>query len=383
MVIYYVVIYNTDINIAGNICAAGVIKQPLSQNQIQYLAHDSSGIKNACAMGVSMNKYIELHAHIDGAITVDIAKKLAKLQNVMLEAKNDEELCSMLTVSDDCESLNDFLKCFELPLKLLQTKEGLSEAVYLILEDMRKNNVIYAELRFAPQLHTQQGMTQKMAIEAALDGIKRALIPANLILCCMRGDGNEEQNDLTVELAHKYLVKDGGVVAVDLAGAESLYPNTSYKTLFKKVSEYGIPFTIHAGEADGAGSVMEAVNMGAARIGHGVRIAGNKSVIEAVIKNNITLEMCPTSNRQTRAVQDMDDYPVMDFIKGGIKVTINTDDPAIEGTTLPQEFEYLKNSFGLTQKQVRLLCNNAIDAAFTSEQMKQKLRQTIIQQETL
>ena len=227
-------------------------------------------------MGVSMNKYIELHAHIDGAITVDIAKKLAKLQNVTLEAKNDEELCSMLTVSDDCESLNDFLKCFELPLKLLQTKEGLSEAVYLILEDMRKNNVIYAELRFAPQLHTQQGMTQKMAIEAALDGIKRALIPANLILCCMRGDGNEEQNDLTVELAHKYLVKDGGVVAVDLAGAESLYPNTSYKKLFKKVSEYGIPFTIHAGEADGAGSVMEAVNMGAARIGHGVRIAGNK-----------------------------------------------------------------------------------------------------------
>ena len=243
--------------------------------------------------------------------------------------------------------------------------------------------MIYAELRFAPQLHTQQGMTQKMAIEAALDGIKRALIPANLILCCMRGDGNEEQNDLTVELAHKYLVKDGGVVAVDLAGAESLYPNTSYKKLFKKVSEYGIPFTIHAGEADGAGSVMEAVNMGAARIGHGVRIAGNESVIEAVIKNNITLEMCPTSNRQTRAVQDMDDYPVMDFIKGGIKVTINTDDPAIEGTTLPQEFEYLKNSFGLTQKQVRLLCNNAIDAAFTSEQMKQKLRQIIIQQETL
>lgn len=334
-------------------------------------------------MGVSMNKYIELHAHIDGAITVNIAKKLAKLQNVTLEAKNDEELCSMLTVSDNCESLNDFLKCFELPLKLLQTKEGLSEAVYLILEDMRKNNVIYAELRFAPQLHTQQGMTQKMAIEAALDGIKRALIPANLILCCMRGDGNEEQNDLTVELAHKYLVKDGGVVAVDLAGAESLYPNTSYKKLFKKVSEYGIPFTIHAGEADGAGSVMEAVNMGAARIGHGVRIAGNESVIEAVIKNNITLEMCPTSNRQTRAVQDMDDYPVMDFIKGGIKVTINTDDPAIEGTTLPQEFEYLKNSFGLTQKQVRLLCNNAIDAAFTSEQTKQKLRQIIIQQETL
>ena len=139
-----------------------------------------------------MNKYIELHAHIDGAITVDIAKKLAKLQNVTLEAKNDEELCSMLTVSDDCESLNDFLKCFELPLKLLQTKEGLSEAVYLILEDMRKNNVIYAELSFAPQLHTQQGMTQNMAIEAALDGIKRALIPANLILCCMRGDGNEE-----------------------------------------------------------------------------------------------------------------------------------------------------------------------------------------------
>ena len=115
---------------------------------------------------------------------------------------------------DTCENLNDFLKCFDLPLSLLQTEEALEEAVYLILSEMRKDGVIYAELRFAPQLHTQKEMTQETAIHAALRGLKRAPIPGNLILCCMRGDLNQKENLETLELAKKYLVEDGGVVAI-------------------------------------------------------------------------------------------------------------------------------------------------------------------------
>ena len=256
------------------------------------------------------NHYIDLHAHLDGCITVDIAKKLAALQQITLPAATDEELLSLLSVPDTCENLNDFLKCFDLPLSLLQTEEALEEAVYLILSEMRKDGVIYAELRFAPQFHTQKGMTQETAIQSALRGLKKSPIPGNLILCCMRGSSNQQENMETLDLARRYLTEDGGVVAVDLAGAEALFPTESYKNLFAKAKEYNVPFTIHAGEAGDAEDVKTAIRMGASRIGHGVRIAGNEEVIQLVKNNGIFLEMCPTSNRQTRAVEDMFSYPL-------------------------------------------------------------------------
>ena len=119
-----------------------------------------------------IDHYIDLHAHLDGCITTEIARKLAALQQITLPAATDEELLSLLSVPDTCENLNDFLKCFDLPLSLLQTEEALEEAVYLILSEMKEDGVIYAELRFAPQLHTQKEMTQETAIHAALRGLK-------------------------------------------------------------------------------------------------------------------------------------------------------------------------------------------------------------------
>ena len=181
-----------------------------------------------------INHYIDLHAHLDGCITPEIARRLAALQQITLPAATDEELLSLLSVPDTCENLNDFLKCFDLPLSLLQTEEALEEAVYLILSEMKEDGVIYAELRFAPQFHTQKEMTQETAIHAALRGLKRAPIPGNLILCCMRGDLNQKENLETLELAKKYLVEDGGVVAIDLAGAEALFSNRKLRGTFCK-----------------------------------------------------------------------------------------------------------------------------------------------------
>lgn len=320
-------------------------------------------------------KYIDLHAHLDGSITVDIAKKLAELQNISLPSKNDNELLNLLSVPESCENLNDFLKCFDLPLTLLQTKEGLTEAVYLVLENMKSDGVVYAEIRFAPQLHTKKGLSQEEAVLAAVEGLKKSSIPTNLILCCMRGEGNEKENDITIELAKKYLVKDGGVVAVDLAGAEALFPNGKYTELFKKANEYKIPITIHAGEALGEESVISAIQMGAVRIGHGVR-SGEKA-LKAILEKGIFLEMCPTSNRQTKAVENMDSYPLLKFLDLGVKATVNTDDMAIEGTTLSKEFKYLEEKFGLTPKQEKILLSNAVDAAFTNDEEKEKLRKTL------
>ena len=322
-------------------------------------------------------KYIDLHLHLDGAITAEIAKELAKLQGITLPTEDDDALRSMLSVPEDCTSLNDFLACFALPDSLMQTEEGLSEAVRLVMDDALSQGVIYAEVRFAPQLHTNGGMTQEEAVLAALDGLKRSALKGNLILCCMRGADTAAANDETLELAKKYLVEDGGVVAIDLAGAEALFPTKDYGDLFAKAKEYGVPFTIHAGEADGADSVRTAIGFGASRIGHGVRCYEDAELVELVKERGIPFEMCPTSNRQTHAVESMDAYPFMDYLEKGIKVTLNTDDPAIEGVTLAGEFRYMEEAFGLTGEQEKILLKNAIDAAFTCEGVKAELRKRL------
>lgn len=336
------------------------------------LKHNTESDNKICP-----DKYIDLHLHLDGAITSDIAKKLARLQNIKLPAENDEQLKKLLTVPDTCTSLNDFLKCFALPDALMMTQEGISEAVYLVAENIRQQGVIYAEIRFAPQNHTEKGMSQEEAVQAALEGLKRTELKANIILCCMRGEGNEAANYETLELTKKYLVEDGGVTGMDLAGAEALYPTSKYAALFAKAREYGIPFTIHAGEAAGAESVRCAIEYGAARIGHGVRIREDDSVCELVKNKGIFLEMCPTSNRQTHAVENMKDYPFIKYLNEGIKVTLNTDDMAIEGITLAEEFRYIENEFGLTSEQKKIILNNAVDAAFTSAAVKEELKKEL------
>lgn len=330
------------------------------------------------ARGSKPRGHVDLHAHLDGSITVGIARELARLQGVELPAGDDDELLRLLSVPADCASLNDFLRCFDLPCSLLQTAEGLTAAVRLVLSSMAADGTAYAELRFAPQLHGERGMSQEEAVRAAEAGLVGAAIPANLILCCMRGEGNEAANGETVRVAREHLVADGGVVALDLAGAEALFPTEGYRGLFGRVRELGIPFTIHAGEADGPTSVRCALEMGAARIGHGVRAAEDPALVDELAERGIPLEMCPTSNRQTHAVEDMGAYPLVGFLERGVRVTVNTDDMAIERTTLSGEFAYLRREFGFTAAHERAVTANAIDAAFTSAAVKGWLRTELL-----
>ena len=324
-----------------------------------------------------LNKYIDLHLHLDGAITVDIAKKLAALQNIKLPTNDDKELEKFLTVPEDCENLIQFLECFLLPLSLLQTSEGLTEAVKLVAENIQSQGVIYAEFRFAPQQHTDLKMNQEDAVKAALKGIKDIQdtnIKVNLILCFMRGKDKEAKNLETLRLAKKYLVNDGGVVALDIAGDEFNYPISQYKDLFKQVKESGIPFTIHAGEAAGAFNVKDAIEFGASRIGHGIRAYEDPVVVEQLRQLGIPLEICPTSNKQTQAIQKMDYYPFMDFLNKGLKVTLNTDDMGIEGTYLAKEFEILEKKYNLTYEHKKTILTNSVNAAFTTNEVKAKLK---------
>lgn len=322
-------------------------------------------------------KYIDLHLHLDGAITAETAMELAKVQGISLPAKTEKELEKLISVPEGCTSLNDFLRCFELPLSLLQTREGIRRAVRLVLEEQKREGVIYAEIRFSPQLHTRKGLSQEEVLRAALEGLEDAPIPANLILACMRGADNQKENEENLELARRFLTKDGGVTAVDLAGAEALFPTRDYLELFRRAGESGIPMTIHAGEADGEDSVRAALEMGAVRIGHGVRVRKNPEILEEIRSKGISLEMCPTSNRYTRSIENMKDYPLLMYLESGIKVTVNTDDPAIEGTTISREFRFLKEHFGLTTEQEKMILRNAAEAAFTSDKRKHSLYKNI------
>ena len=323
-----------------------------------------------------LDALIDLHLHLDGAITPEIARELARLQEIPLP-QDRRQLEAMLSVPPSCESLNDFLRCFAFPLTLLQTREGIREAVRLVLEIVHKNHVIYAEIRFAPQLHTSRGLTQAEVVQAALEGLRSGPIPGNLILCCMRGSDTHKANLETVETAKQFLTKNGGVTALDLAGAEALFPTEDYRTEFTRAAELGIPFTIHAGEAAGPESIRAAVDMGAIRIGHGVRLQEDPALMDLIRDRGIVLEMCPTSNRQTRAVTDMAHYPLLTYLDYGIRVTLNTDDMAISRITLSHEFRYMESLLGLTATQARILLRNAADAAFAGEACRAALKRQV------
>ena len=309
----------------------------------------------------NMNNLVELHLHLDGALSIDNCKKIAKIQNI--ELPDDETIKEMLTVNKDCHDLNEFLTKFAFPLSLLQTKEGVKNAVKNLGDELKEQGLIYAEIRFAPQLHLEKNLTMEEVVEAAIDGSSETSLNCNLILCCMRGN-NKEANLKTVEVAKKYLGKK--VVAIDLAGAEALYPTKDFKYIFDYAKKLEVPFIIHAGEADGASSVKDAINFGALRIGHGVRAVEDIEVLNLLKEKNITLEICPTSNICTAIYNNINEIPFKEFIDRGINVTINTDDPSICNTTLKQELKKIADSFNLEYNDILKLQINAINASFAS-----------------
>lgn len=313
---------------------------------------------------------VDLHLHLDGSLSVESVKELMRMQGIKNE-QTDEELLKRLQVSVDCKNLNEYLEKFEYPLSLLQTEEALSFAVYKLMEELKSQGIIYAEIRFAPQLHTKKGMSQKMAVEAAIRGLNRSSFDAGLILCCMRGNDNHAENMETVEAAEKYLGK--GVVAIDLAGAEGLFPTKDFRDIFEFAGGKHIPFTIHAGEADDYTSVEYALEFGAKRIGHGVRSVENPDTLKKLADSGVTLELCPTSNLNTNIYENIKEYPVRELMAAGVKVTVNTDNMTVSGTDIKSELTMLADTFGFDEEDVRTFEKNAVRASFASELLKGKL----------
>ena len=310
---------------------------------------------------------IDLHLHLDGSLSLASVRELAAMQNIPVEP-DDEKLLKMLQVGPDCKDLNEYLEKFAFPGSLLQKPEAITRSVENLRRELKEQGLIYAEIRFAPQLHLLQGLTQRQVVQAAVDGLKADGVKANLILCCMRGDKNREENLETVRLTAEFLGK--GVCAADLAGAEALFATETFEDVFALARELAIPYTIHAGEAVGPESVYKALEFGAKRLGHGVRSMEDPELLKRLAREGVTLELCPTSNLNTNIFNSIEEYPLVPLMEAGVRVTVNTDNTMVSGVTLRSEWEKVVRTFHLTREQILTLQKNAAEAIFACNDVK-------------
>lgn len=322
---------------------------------------------------------IDLHLHFDGSLPIDSVWEQLQKQGIRTDITSKEELRERMVCPMDCQSLNEYLEKFPLPLSVLQTREGIRECMADLVRELASEKMLYAEIRFAPQLHLEKGLTQEEVVQAAIQGAQEGMqgtaLKVQLILCCMRGADNHKANMETVMLTARYLGR--GVCACDLAGAEALFLTEQFEDLFAYAKEMGVPFTIHAGEADGPKSMRDAIRFGARRLGHGVRATEDAALVNELADSSICLECCPISNVQTKAVADISLHPIKEFLYRGLLVTVNSDNRTISQTNIAKEISFIREHLGLTLEEERQLYLNAAEAAFISKEERKGLKDAI------
>lgn len=329
---------------------------------------------------INFNKLpkIELHCHLDGSVRPNTLLELAAEEG-LTDKRTLEEFKSYICVPQSCESLVAYLECFKIPIGIMQTKEQLHRVSYELMEDVASEDVKYIEVRFAPHFHLNKGLSFEAVVESVLkgleDGSKAFQVDFGLILCCMRHMPLETSLEV-VKKGHSFLGK--GVVGIDLAGDEHNFPPELHKDAFDLAKELGYRITIHAGETGIGSNVGKSIELlHAERIGHGLFIKDDATSYALVKETKTCLEMCPTSNLNTKAVLSVKDHPLPRFLEDGICATFNTDNRTVSDTNLTQEIELIAPhmaDFNALYKQAYL---NAVEASFAPENTKAKLRESI------
>ncbi len=306
----------------------------------------------------------DLHLHLDGSLPYGILPKLYELSG--LDYEGEERVRKLFTVPEGCTSLEEYLKCFDLPIRLLQSQECLSVATSALIRELYSEDTLHTEIRFAPQFHRQKGLSLEAVVEAAIDGMKAGLkecpgMTASLILCMMIG-ATEDENSAVLDVAKKYF--GSGVGAVDRAGAERMRDLTLDKALFAKASRLDLPYTIHAGECGSFENIRTAVSFGAKRIGHGVAAYRDSETVDLLVKTQIPIEVCVISNLQTIATPPDEVHPIKKLLDAGVAVTINTDNRTVSGTKLDREYEYIIENCGFTEADILKCQENARKSFF-------------------
>ena len=317
----------------------------------------------------------DLHVHLDGSVRLSTILDLADQQRVVLPADTEDELAQAIHMGQMCEDLNDYLKAFDVTLAVLQDEEALHRVAYELAEDAARENVRYMEVRYSPILHTRKGLSLTRIVECVLEGLGEARrdygIRCELIICGIRHIAPEQSLRLA-ELTAAY--KNKGVVGFDLAGAEHDYPAKAHREAFYLVRNNNINTTIHAGEAYGPESIHQAIHVcGAHRIGHGTRLREDGDLLNYVNDLRIPLEVCLTSNVQTRAVKTFRSHPLRFYYDFGARVTINTDNRLVTDTSVTKEYRTAVETFGFDVWDVKQLVINGFKSAFLPFHERQQI----------
>lgn len=321
---------------------------------------------------------IDLHRHLEGSLRLQTLAEIAIAHGIDLPASSIEQLRPYVQVTDEKPDFHRFLAKFRLLRRFYRSREAVERIAYEAVVDAANDNIRYLELRFNPVALSR---TQDFPLADVTEWVSRAIARAqqdhDIMVRLILQIGREETlhtSEEIVELAIAY--RDRGVVGIDLAGDEVNYPPYRFGPLFHHARREGLGITVHAGEAGSAENIHTAIrSLHANRIGHGIRAIERFDVVRFIREQGVTLEICPTSNLQTGVVRSLGQHPLRDLTTLGLKTTINTDDPSVSDTTLTDEYLVAIAAIGLSLEQVRETVFNAVDAAFISEEERQRLRE--------
>lgn len=317
----------------------------------------------------------DLHVHLDGSLRLETILDIARRDHIELPATDVEGLRAAIGCGNQFGSLVEYLRGFDITLRVMQTEEALERIAFELAEDAHRENVRYMEVRYSPMLHTRRGLKLTRVVEAVLDGLRRARetygIKANVIVCGIRNISAESSYQMA-ELAVAY--KSRGVVGFDLAGAEADFPAKHHRQAFQLVRDNNINCTIHAGEAYGPESIAQAIHVcGAHRIGHGCRLRESGDLLHYVNDHRVPLECCPSSNVQTGAVRDLASHPLKLYFDLGLRVTVNTDNRLITDTTVSKELSLVHHEMRVPFADIKAMILAGFKSSFQPFHEKQAM----------
>ena len=317
----------------------------------------------------------ELHCHLDGSLRPRTVLELAAEQGVKLPTTNLPKLTRLLQAGKLTRNLGDYLKIFDITLEVMQQKEALYRTSYELVEDCAEENVRHLEVRYSPILHRKKRLPFEDIVDPVIAGLRDAGAKHNMstgvIICGIRSMAPKVSMALA-ELAVAY--KGRGVLAFDLAGQERDYPAKAHRDAFQLILKHNINSTVHGGEAFGAQSIAQALHYcGAHRIGHGTRLKEDPDLLRYVRDHRVPLEMCLSSNIQTRAVRSFAEHPCGDYFRQGLRVTLNTDNRLMSATTVSEEIALAAKAFKFSPYEIKRIILNGFKSAFLPYPQKARL----------
>jgi len=318
----------------------------------------------------------ELHRHLDGSVRVETIIELAKEQGVELPSYDYDELKKLVSVTNECESLVEYLRGFGIALSVMQKRYSITRIMYEVCEDAVLDGVKYLEVRFSPILHTAGGLSLSSVMEAVVAG--RVMAEMNLGIVCRIIVSGMRQMDSKVtrqlaEVAWRY--RDRGVAAFDLAGPENGFSSKFHREAFELIHHRFLNCTLHSGEASGWESIQDSIRFcGAQRIGHGTRLHQNPELTQYVANHRIPIEVCITSNLQTKAIRKFEEHPIREFFDFGLVIVPCTDNTTVSNVTLSEEYMLIHEKFGFNIKEIVRLIDYGFRSAFLDLSIKNRLR---------